>query len=297
MVDYDTENGTDPNDVHTKASQIKLEYNAGHVEFWFNQLEAKMRFAGIQSQWTKLQVVITLIPQSVAEEIKHLLRVSSQANASETCYKDVKKEIIELFGRQEEDTFELASQLVLTTTPSALMKKIIDICCPTHPKLQGCCSAALITGIWKAKLPQIVRSAIAGQTTKNGNFDNLIKLADAVHKASQPKSTPTVAAATAAAQGPDTIPHIPTGAEIAAMQRARANAQNSKKPKGYQGGQNRNQGATGGATAQPRKKRSPDNPPDDACARHWQFGKSAWNCLQPRKCPWRHFITPPPNST
>ena len=125
-------NGQDPNDVHTKASQIKLEYNHNQPEFWFNQLEAKMRFAGIESQWTKLQVVITLIPSTVAEEVKHLLRVSSQAAASPTCYKDVKDEIIQLFGRQEEDTFEAAYQLENSRHSVPRTPKIAKLlqCCP-----------------------------------------------------------------------------------------------------------------------------------------------------------------------
>ena len=188
----------------------------------------------------------------------------------------------------------MASQLILTTTPSALMKKMVDIVCPEHPKLQGCCSAALITGMWKQKLPKEVRSAIAGQSVKNGNFDNLLKLADAVHKAITPRSTPTVAATNITGQqrGAQALPHIPTGEEIAAMQRARAQAQNTKKQRGNQGGQ----GASGGTPKGRRGKRAPDNPPEDACARHWQFGKSAWNCLKPTQCPWRSFITAPPNN-
>ena len=298
MADFDAENGNDPNDVYTKAAHIKLEYNPNNVEFWFNQIEAKMRFAGVASQWTKLQVLITLIPSNVSEEIKHLLRVSSQANATATCYKDAKDEILALFGRQDDETYDKANQLMLTSTPSALMKKIVDIVCPTHPKLQSCCSASLVTGIWKSKLPQSVKAAIAGQSVKNNNFDNLLKLADAVYKATKQKTTPTVAATTPTGTGAEP-------AEAAALQRGQGRGQSNQRGRGGGNQQNRgggrgagNTGGNGsqGGAGRGRSERHPDNPPKECCSQHFRFGKTAWYCKKPFTCPWRTFVQPNTNN-
>ena len=57
-------------------------------------LEQKMRFAGILSQWTKMQVVQSIIKPSVGNQIKDLLRISEPtATGENTCYLDVKKTV------------------------------------------------------------------------------------------------------------------------------------------------------------------------------------------------------------
>ena len=65
MVAFDTQNEADAPDAVNKAATIKLEYNQKEIEFWFNQLEAMMKFSGVKHQWTKLQVLITLLPANV----------------------------------------------------------------------------------------------------------------------------------------------------------------------------------------------------------------------------------------
>merc|ERR1712029_530598 len=106
-----------------------------------------------------------------------------EETASATCYKQVKDELIRLYGMQEEDRYELASGLLLTTTPSQLCRKLIDIICPDHPTLENCCSAPMVAGMWKAQLPKAVRSAVAGKSLKGGNLETVLQLADAVFKA------------------------------------------------------------------------------------------------------------------
>ena len=271
MVAFDTENGTDPNDVHTKAAAIKLPYNDKNVEFWFTMLEAKMRFAGIQSQWTKLQVVITLIPMEVAEEIQHLLRASDPTAAGTTCYKDIKAELIQLFGLSEDDVFDKVNAFVLTTTPSALAKKMADAACTDHPKLAGCCSAAMVAGLWRAKLPKEVRQAIAGQSLKT-NFDVVTKHADAVYKTMGRKAAPTAA-------GID---------EAAALAKPKGQAKKNAAKKAA---------AANTAGAKPKgQQKSPDNPPDGCCQRHMRYGRQTWYCLYPKSCPWADILVARPTN-
>ena len=47
-----------------------------------------------------------------------------------------------------------------------------------------------------------------------------------------------------------------------------------------------------------RGPRHADNPPTDACNKHWKFGKQALYCMKPLTCPWKHIIaTPATNSS
>ena len=272
MVAFDTQNKADAPEAVTKAATIKLEYNQKEIDFWFNQLEAMMKFRGVKHQWTKLQVLITLLPANVCSEVKHLLRLREET-AGNDCYKKVKNELIRMFGMQEEDKYEVASGLILTTTPSQLCRRIIDIVCPDHPTLEGCCSAPIIQGMWKAQLPKAVRNALAGKSIKGGNLNSVLELADAVFKANGSKATPQVATLAAGEDDP----------QLAGVNRF-------TKKGGNAGSQNK-ANKTGGSSKKQTKK-SKDNPPEGCCPKHYQFGKAAWYCTNTTTCPWHDKITP-----
>ena len=84
---YDSENGTDATDAISKAGSLsKIEFRRKDCKFWIQQIEARMRLIGIKSQWTKMQVVSCLLPEDVAEQVKHLLRIE-ETEAGTDCYK------------------------------------------------------------------------------------------------------------------------------------------------------------------------------------------------------------------
>ena len=87
MVAFDVENGTDATDLYQKAGAIKLPYNKDNVKLWFGQLETKMRFLGIKSQFLKLQVLSDRLPPEVINEVTELVCISEDS-ATATCYKD-----------------------------------------------------------------------------------------------------------------------------------------------------------------------------------------------------------------
>ena len=93
MSAFDVQNEADAADAVTKAASIKIEYNHKEVEFWFNQIEAAMKFRGIKHQWTKLQVLITLLPAKVCSEVKHLLRVREETAADNSFPQSVSKAV------------------------------------------------------------------------------------------------------------------------------------------------------------------------------------------------------------
>ena len=48
-------------------------WNDDDVPFFFAQVEIKMKSAGVKSNFSKLQVLSTIIPKKVEEEIKSIL--------------------------------------------------------------------------------------------------------------------------------------------------------------------------------------------------------------------------------
>ena len=93
-----------------------------------------MGFAGIKSQWMKLQMLASNLPEKVTEQVTPFLK-----NQTTTCYKDCKKELIELLAPKD-DIFDKATGLLLTTTPSALAKQLSA---QHAPMLHPCRGAAV----------------------------------------------------------------------------------------------------------------------------------------------------------
>ena len=223
-------------------------------------------------------------------------------------YKELKLKIIQLFGPVEEEAFERAAALVLTSKPSALAKKITELLCTCDKPLENCCAAATVSALWKRQLPQQVRTAVAGMSLKE-NFENVLQKADdayaslkeparAVNYVAAAVQPAPLAGAAAAAQ-PDDQP-----AEVAAFGRARRGGQGRGQGRGQSrgrgGGQQRQGQRPGQQQQQPqqqqagrgRAKRHPDNPPENSCKIHWQWGRSAYFCADIDNCPWANVIAP-----
>ena len=285
MVNYDEQNEEDPADVYTKAASIKMDFNREEPSFWFNQFETRMRMAGIKKQFTKLQILSAQLQSQpdVQAQIKPMLRVQENA-AGNTCYKEAKDALMELFGFSEDERFNKAAALVLTSTPSALAKQIIDIICPNHPTLVDCCAAATVSGLWKNRLPAQIRDQIAGMKLGEGNLQATLRKADAVHK-SMTSTIPVAALGANAAADSD---------EVAA-----ANFAKNKWNKGQQGqkknqGQKQNQGSGGQAQKGATSQGNAEKAPDGCCFSHRRYGKQAWFCRDEENCPWATFKVPRP---
>ena len=128
MPNFEDINEVDKDDLYPKCAAIKLPYNPKNVKLWFAMLETKMRFLGVKSQFLKLQVVTDRLPPEIASEVAPLMLITEDA-ATDTCYKQLKTRILELFGPSEEDEFAKAAALILTTTPSQLARSIAEHIC------------------------------------------------------------------------------------------------------------------------------------------------------------------------
>ena len=288
MTAYHDANTDDAADAAAKSARVQVPWNKNDVGFWFFTMESQMRFAGVGTQYLKLQILTSNLPEHVIEEIKPLLRITEE-NDTSRCYADAKKRILELFGPKESERYAKAAELVLITTPSALCKKMIDIICDKYPPLQGCCCPALVSGMWRSKLPVNVRNAVADMDIGGGNLDATLRKADAVFASDQ--GTTKLNAYTKS-----------NGGRGAAGSASRGRGASGRGYRG-RGGQSRG-GATGGqqnqqgANKMDKSNWGPkhaDGPPDTVCAHHWKHGKSAYFCKRPHSCPWVQFTVPAPD--
>ena len=174
--DFDAKNGTDDPSVLAKLANIKATWMEQDVKYWFQEIEMQMEIYNIQSQWLKRVILANNLPEEVKAELKDILR-KPKSQAPTLVYKELKLKIIQLFGPVEEEAFERAAALVLTSKPSALAKKITELLCTCDKPLENCCAAATVSALWKRQLPQQVRTAVAGMSLKE-NFENVLQKAD-----------------------------------------------------------------------------------------------------------------------
>ena len=113
-----------PDDSEAWKKEIKIKFDQCDVNYSFNSIEDQMTLYGINSQWSKKKALLPLLPEEIIDECKPILRLS-KADAGAHIYKDLKAEILQLYGPREEDAFKKAMALRLTGKPSALGKKLI----------------------------------------------------------------------------------------------------------------------------------------------------------------------------
>ena len=54
----------------------KVEWDDTDVKFYFNQVETRMAAVGVKKNWTKFQILSTIIPKKVIDEVKPLLQMN-----------------------------------------------------------------------------------------------------------------------------------------------------------------------------------------------------------------------------
>ena len=261
MAPYDQENGTDGEGATKAVFNIKQECDPKKIKMWFQILENKMQFAQIKAQWTKLQVLTTVLPAELLTHIEAFAAVP-QASAGSKCYYEAKSRLMNICGDKPHESYEKAIGLVIVTTPSELARKIIDLICEHKQKpLQDCCCAKVVMGIWLKQLSPQVKQAIAPMQLGEGKMEETFRVADAVHRSMKTEKQSITQPIATIVTTEKTLP-------IAALQQARG-----------------------------RGQRHADNPPQGSCRQHWRFGKSAYYCrgTESSPCPWKEYCTTPGN--
>ena len=107
------------------------------LKFYFGQVEVKMKAAGVKSNFTKLQVLSTIVPAKVIAEIKSILTKQESEFPQKDAYLQAKTEILNIFGPCEGASVERALNRVLSGKPSQLWKALTgDLC---SRELKNCC--------------------------------------------------------------------------------------------------------------------------------------------------------------
>ena len=108
-----------------------------------------MQFAQIRAQWTKLQVLTTVLPAKLLSHIEQFAALP-QASAGEACYYRAKLRLIDIYGEKPQESYDKATRLVLETTPSELARRITELICDHIQKsLEGCCCAKTVVNMAK----------------------------------------------------------------------------------------------------------------------------------------------------
>ena len=268
-----------------------------------------MKSAGVKKQFTKLQVLTTILPQDVIEQVKPLLKKQESEFTNNDSYKLLKTKIFSIFGAAEEDPFERAMGRVLSGLPSQLARKLVNDLC--DHELVGCCCHKFIFGQWRRSLPTSVRQGIAHMQFRAETFDEITKLADKIYN--QGKSSAQISVAAVSPESHQNL--LETGfhqmwpgeatQEVAAVTywRGRGSRGRTGNRGGQRGGRGTNHSRGGQNNSGPKEysasnprwtgPRHPDMPPFSSCRKHWDWGKSARFCQEPWSCPWKNFFSQP----
>ena len=333
MVNFEDENGNDTAGAMSEACRnlANFKWIEDEVDFYFSQCEARMAAAGVKKQFTKFQVMATILPQKVIMATKHILKKKETEFENNKAYKTLKDEIIRIFGPRAEGNVEKALKRTLTDTPSQLARDLVNDICTTNLVDCACCPPVVLA-LWKKHLPGPVRAAIANLVFDADNFNNVVELADDVYDTLRPSGVAIAAAtfqpvtlqsatmqpATAINSLNETQPGIPyaiqapnqaypaptmfvqpgmAAPQIAAINRGGRGGRGSGRGGGR--GNRGNRGNRGGGNnsnnqngGNRRGPRHPDQPPPESCSMHWKHGKSSYFCTDPHNCPWVNKTAP-----
>ena len=296
MADFEDENGQDGAQVGEHLRQLQVPYSED-IMFFFAQLENQCEMTDIKSQWMKRQALVKSLPVKVQEEVKSLL-ILKKSEAGENPYKDLKVELIKIFGPRPEEAYETACARVMVSTPSQLGKKLVGDLCKKTKKLQGCCCDRIVWGMLRKQLPVAVRNHCSGMEFNHATYATVLDRADEVYLSNKMSDTRVSAVSTAASGSGGASSG---GAEVAAVvTKPKKKKNKNKNSNGGGNNQNNNQSSapassTSSSGAQPsRGPRHESNPPVQACNLHWKHGPGAWMCGSPFTCPMRNQTTPRP---
>ena len=245
--------------------------------------------------------------------MKSLLVMTEAEFPEKNAYKQLKSEILRIFGPKPEDSVERALNRVLTGKPSSLARSLVNDLCKQTTKLECPCCPAIVTTLWKRQLGSNVRAGIASRKLTRASFNEITQEADDIHGEGRP--TAAVASVRAEVQGaaaavgptPSLLDTTQPGlqypvAEVNAVRYGQGRGgqgQRGGRGRGGRGGRGaQNGGNANGQSGQQRGKGSkhPDLPPGEwtGCSNHFKFGRSAYFCAEPATCPWKNvFITRP----
>ena len=303
ILAFEDEDGVDEAGALREACRNveKVEWDDNDVAFFFSKVEIKMSAVGVKKQYTKFQVLSTVLPKKVEDQLKSLLIKTETDYPEKNAYKLLKTEVLRIFGPKPERAVERALSRVLVDTPSHLARDLVNDLCrsPAGPLNCPCCPA-IVSCLWKRQLGSQVRAGIAHCKINHDTFNAVVQLADDIHSTAHPG--PVVAKVSLDETQPGLEYPVP---EVAAVRGrgfgGRGGRGRGPRNRGGRGqssgtGQSNNSPATQTTARQYRGPKHPDLPsgPWSGCQMHHRWGKAAFFCSEPSTCPWKDvFIAKP----
>ena len=304
IVNFEDENGDDTAGALREGIQAvaKINWDDNDLKFVFKKMEISIAAAGAKKQYTKFQILSTILPKHIEDEVKSLLEMQESEFTENNAYKQLKSEIMRIFGPKPSAAIDRALNRVLVGKPSVLARALAG---DVNKKLDcdGC--LATIFALWKRNLPSSVRAGIAHMEFTKANFNAITQLADDIYE-SQPSAAVAAVrfdgAAAAAQQSLDvTQPGLTYPVqEVNAVTRGgrgrgnRSRGNRGSRGRGGRGGQGSGQGASG--SSRHKGTKHPDLPAGEwlGCSNHFKFGKGAYFCSEPATCPWKNIYSQRP---
>ena len=188
-----------PDDPEAWKKSLSLKFDRHDPEFWFTNAEAEMETFGIFTQWSKRRALLgkDILPPDILDELKPLLRLT-KADAGPQPYKDVKSELLDIYGQKDEQACARAASRKLTSRPSALGKQLIHDICPGSRPFQSCHCARVVWWFFINQMPQVIKTQLADKKFNATTYKDVFKLADDVYESNKlGTSESTVVAAVA----------------------------------------------------------------------------------------------------
>ena len=289
-VNFDIENSVDGDKAIDKLNTVVCPFDKDDIEYWFSELEMQLALIDVKSQWLKRLAVQRFLPVEIRHEVRDLMLIQ-KADAGNDIYKKIKTELIDLFGAKPEDCYTRAKNRVLTGKPSQLGKALLNDLCKKSKKLDGCCCADIVWGMYRENLPVVVRNHVAEMHFNKDTYKDIFTTSDKVfdsNQSAQPVRGTTVAAV--AASNPSASPD----SEVAAMA-----FRKNKKPNNNKGGGAQNKAAPAASPTQNQNSSAPRKgtrhatargADDKLCKIHFKWGTSGKFCAAPWKCPMKDVI-------
>ena len=300
MADFEDENGTDGDKALDQLKSVQCPFSKDDIEFWFSQLETQLTVIEIKSQWIKRIALQRLLPIEIQQEVKTLLKLQKGA-AGNDIYKRLKTKLIKIYGQKPEDAYIKATNMVMTGNPSQLGEALLEKICDKSSKLDGCCCAKTVWGMYREKIPIVIRNHIAKETFDKDSYARIFETSDQVWASNQGSEPPgmdkTVAAVSTSKSSSSSDP------EVAAISKNRnSNRSNQGNQSGRQSNQNgqngrqRNKGQNQQGKPQDQSKPKGQRHPmanDLCCKIHFRWGPDANYCAKPHSCPMKDQCKPP----
>ena len=284
MVDFDQENAEDSATAMDNLRSVQCPFNKGDIEFWFSQLEDQLTLIGVKRQWTKKIALVRFLPPEIQNEVKSLLKLGQTA-AGNDIYFRIKKQLLKMYGPKPEDAYMLAKNLVLTGAPSQLGKQLVELLCPAEVKLQGCHCDRIVWGMFREKIPILIRNHLADMKFNKDTYEAIFDKADMIWNSNRDSEPQQAAVSSSTSKN--------TGSEVAAVQKNNSQKnKNKNQNRQNQGGQGQkgNQ-VQGGQSGQPgqsgqnqnKSSKSPVNE-ESLCKMHAKWKDNANFCAAPWAC-------------